>query len=320
MAADVGFRYAVIQMPRWTVFVRQNVDRHVLAGALLGGVVVPAQSASESSLAAYLAGAAGLIAVHERLRSEFPRSVSLTTTLVIFGGTSLFWSMTRAASFVEAGSFGLVAALALVSARLRLGGAVVWFLLAAAAPLALRSVAGGSVDGTALSVSTDWLSHLFSSSHGFLALTPVAYVALVGTVAYLRRNFFWAASALAVLAIWLAVNALVPGGRVADGPTGHGLTAALATLAPGLAFLIDRARVRPVLAVVPLVAVALLWNYWLMVQYTVGTLPKDAPVSFADMVRQQAAAHTRSPYVYLFAFPGNAWFAWREGVPADRYE
>ncbi len=38
------------------------------------------------------------------------------------------------------------------------------------------------------------------------------------------------------------------------------------------------------------------------------------------MVRQQADLHTRPPYAYLFAFPANAWFAWREGVPVDAYD
>jgi hypothetical protein len=153
---------------------------------------------------------------------------------------------------------------------------------------------------------SNWQAALFSSSHGLLSLTPVAYVALAGTIAYVPRNVFWGASALIVFALWVA--------------SGAGLIGALAILAPGLAFLIDRAAQRPLLAVAPLVLFALAWNYWLMVQYTTGALPKDEPVSFAALVRQQADVHTRSPYVYPFAFPANVWFAWREGVPADRYE
>jgi hypothetical protein len=49
-------------------------------------------------------------------------------------------------------------------------------------------------------------------------------------------------------------------------------------------------------------------------------LPKDEPVSFGRIVRQQAELHTRSPYWYPFAFPANVWFAWREGVPVDKYD
>jgi hypothetical protein len=57
-----------------------------------------------------------------------------------------------------------------------------------------------------------------------------------------------------------------------------------------------------------------------MVQYTVGSIPKDAPVSFAALVRQQAHVHTRQPYVYPFAFPGNLLAAWRAGIPLGRYD
>jgi hypothetical protein len=37
-------------------------------------------------------------------------------------------------------------------------------------------------------------------------------------------------------------------------------------------------------------------------------------------VRQQTDAHARSSNFYPFAFPANLWFAWREGVPIDRYD
>jgi hypothetical protein len=73
-------------------------------------------------------------------------------------------------------------------------------------------------------------------------------------------------------------------------------------------------------AILPLVAGALWWNHLLMVQYTAGMLPKDEPVSFGRIVRQQAELHTRAPYWYPFAFPANVWFAWREGVPVDKYD
>jgi len=305
-------------MPHATVFVRQNLDRLLLVVAVLAGAMVPVQSPDQSSLGAYLAGALGLIAVHERLRAEFSRHVAIVATLLVFAGTSLFWSMARTTSFIEAGSFGLVAAVALVTARLRRVSAGGW-LLVAVLPFALRYLSGYSfTDRDVAPAFIHAPSPLFSSSHGLLSLTPVAYVAVVGTLLYLRRNILWAASTLGVVAIWITAHEWLA--RGSDGPSGHGLTPALAILAPGLAFLIDRARARPLVAVAPVIAAALLWNYWLMVQYTVGTLPKDAPVSFADMVRQQAEVHTRSPYVYLFAFPANAWFAWREGVPAERYE
>jgi len=166
----------------------------------------------------------------------------------------------------------------------------------------------------------NWLSNLFSASHGFLSLTPVAYIAVLGTIAYLRRNAFCAAAALVTLTAWVAVNASAVALSSGDAAFRHGLTAALAVLAPGLAYVIDAARRRPLAAIAPLAGFALAWNYWLMVQYTVGALPKDEPVLFATMVRQQADMHTRSPYLYPFAFPASVWFALREGVPAERFD
>lgn len=294
-----------------------NLDRLVLAAALLGGAAFAGFSATEASLPAYLAGAAGLVAVNERLRAEFPRSVAVVTSLLIFAGTPLFWSMTRTTGFADVASFGLVAALLMLPQRIRIGRAVVW-AAAAAVPVGFQYVTLERISGHITSTPVEWTASLFSSSEGLLSLSPVTYVALLGTFAYLWRNRLWAVSALLVLLVWFAMAAFVP--HNSDGPTAHGLTAALAMLAPGLAFVIDRARARPLLAIAPLVATALVWNYWLMVQYTVGTLPKDAPMSFATMVRQQAEVHTRSPYLYPFAFPANLWFAWREGVPAERYE
>ena len=91
-------------------------------------------------------------------------------------------------------------------------------------------------------------------------------------------------------------------------------------LAPGLALAIDGVVRRPLVALAPLVVAALWWNHLLMAQYTVGLLPKDEPVSFGRLVQQQADLHTRSPYVYPFAFPANVWFAWREGLPVDKYD
>ena len=49
-------------------------------------------------------------------------------------------------------------------------------------------------------------------------------------------------------------------------------------------------------------------------------LPQNEPVSFGQIVRQQATVLTRPPFFYPFAFPANAWFAWRTGLPIDRYD
>ena len=165
-----------------------------------------------------------------------------------------------------------------------------------------------------------WADTLFSSWHGFLSWTPVAYVAVAGTVAYLRRDWRWAASAIGILLITAWVNGATQDWAGGWSFGGRRFTSALVMLAPGLALVIEAALRRPALVVAPLVAMLLYWNHLLMVQYTAGLLPKDEPVSFGRIVRQQAELHTRAPYFYPFAFPANVWFAWREGLPVDKYD
>ncbi len=165
-----------------------------------------------------------------------------------------------------------------------------------------------------------WIDTLFSSWHGFLSWTPVAYVALVGTVAYVRRSWRWGASALVILFLTAWVNGATLDWAGGWSFGGRRFSSALVMLAPGLALVIEFVLRRPLVALAPLVAAALWWNHLLMVQYTAGMLPKDEPVSFGRIVRQQAELQTRSPYWYPFAFPANVWFAWREGVPVDKYD
>lgn len=165
-----------------------------------------------------------------------------------------------------------------------------------------------------------WMDTLFSSWHGFLSWTPVAYVAVLGTLAYLRREWRWAASALLILFLMAWVNGSTQDWSGGWSFGGRRFSSALVMLAPGLAVVIEAVLRRPVLALAPLVVAALWWNHLLMVQYTAGMLPKDEPVAFGRIVRQQAEALTRPPYVYPFAFPANVWFAWREDLPVGKYD
>jgi hypothetical protein len=265
---------------------------------------------------ALLAGAAGLFALFHRLRQEFSLAAVWLTTLLIAGGTSLFWSMTQPTSPTDTIVFAVVAALAASVHRpaarsLRL---LLWIALIVM-PLVVSWAASVTADRTAPTLAAD---PLFSSLRGFFALTPVAYIATVGLLFYARRNREMGIPSLVAIFLWTTSSWLFL--TRMRGPFDHGLTPALALAAPGLATLIEAARTRPWPAVAPLVAAFPLWNYWLMVQYTAGTLPKDEPVSFAAMVRQQADVVTRPPFFYPFAFPANVFFAWREGVPVDRYE
>lgn len=165
-----------------------------------------------------------------------------------------------------------------------------------------------------------WADTLFSSWHGLFSWTPVVYLATLGTIAYLRREWRWATAGLVLLFLMAWVNGATQDWAAGWSFGGRRFSSVLVLLAPGLALLIDAVAARPMLALAPLVAGALWWNHLLMVQYTTGMLPKDEPVSFARLVRQQGDVATRAPYAYPFAFPANAWFAWRNGLPIDKYD
>ena len=165
-----------------------------------------------------------------------------------------------------------------------------------------------------------WPETLWSSWHGFLSWTPVAYIALLGTVAYARRNWRWAVAAVMVVFVMAWINGATPDLGSGWSFGGRRFVSCLVLLAPGLA-LIAQAMVRhPMTSIAMLSAAAVGWNYLLMEQYRSGLLPLNAPVSFAQVLGQQADVYTRPPYFYPFAFPANAWFAWRTGLPVDRYD
>lgn len=263
---------------------------------------------------AFVAGLAGVF-VRLRLRREFPQSITLLTVALLAGATPLAYftffepSASELVLFAAAAWLGVLAD-SPIAARSRVVGGTAWALIAAALlfewPLRLWP-------SRALDV-------LFSSWHGFLSWTPVAYAAVIGTIAYVRRNRAWGIAALSLL----LASAWIVGARESwlqePGLSPRRMVPLFAILAPGLACLLDVMRRRPALAIAPLVIAPLVWNHLLMVQYTVGLLPKDEPVSFARLVRQQPDAHARASGFYPFAFPANALFAWREGVPIDRYD
>ncbi len=274
------------------------------------------------ALLSCLAGNAGL---YVRLRSEFPRGIVLLTLALITGATSLAWYTFFEPAFIEVAAFAFMAWLGAIVARpwasrARLKRSVLWIALIVVPLLTLRIAGEGTGTQSFSLLRSRWSDVLFSSRHGFLSWTPVAYIALAGTIVYFRRNRAWAIGAL--VGVFVTAWAIGASERWMQMPAfgARGMLSVLGLLAPGLAYVLDAMRKRPALAVAPLVIAPITWNYLLMVQYTVGLLPKDEPVSFSRMVRGQADVHVRSWRFYPFAFPANAWFAWREGLPIDRYD
>ncbi len=261
---------------------------------------------------------AGLAGVYTRLGREFPRGVTVTALALLFGATPLAWYTFFEPSIGDLAAFAGVAWLVALArqpgdtrvARWTRAGALLGL---AAVPLVIGLQPRSPTTGS-------WLDVLFSSRRGLLWWTPVAYVAAVGTLGYLRRDWRWAiVSSLVLIATSYAVatTAGLDGGR-AFGATG--MIGMLAILAPSLALVLETLRRRPALALAPLVFAVIFWNHLLMVQYTVGLLPKDEPVSFGRLVQQQADAHLAGSRSSPFAFPANVWFAWRERLPVDRYD
>jgi hypothetical protein len=205
----------------------------------------------------------------------------------------------------------LLGALPLVALQ---AGALAWLLSANKFALA------GGDEGYLNFFDARWSDVLFSSRHGLLSWTPIVWVALVGTIAYARRRPLWAVPALIafVALVWTNGSAHDWAGGWAFG--GRRFTSALAALAPGLAAAVLAAYRRPLTVIVPGAAAVVGWNVVLMMQHQQQMLPRDEAVRFDTLVRQQAEVVTRPPFLYPFAFPANVWFAWREGLPVDRYD
>jgi hypothetical protein len=342
-------------------------------------------------MSSFAVGAAGLLVVHALLRREFSRSAALAATLLLLGGTSLFWYLVYEPSMTHAASFGFVAFFVAATARTfeyaetakkgtvpfsaktaiwlgtllglafitrpqeavfallpamfilalpesRLGrlkiagryaawgfaGFLPFLLLQLAHSYVLfsreRLVLVGGDEGFLDPFSSRWVDTLWSSWHGFLSWTPVAYIALIGTIVYGRRHWPWAAATVLIVFAMAWINGATPDLGAGWSFGGRRFVSCLALLAPGLALIAHTLIARPLGSIAVVAAAAIAWNYLLMEQYRSGVLPRHEPVAFADIIKRQAEVYTRPPFFYPFAFPANALFAWRTGLPIDRYD
>lgn len=140
-----------------------------------------------------------------------------------------------------------------------------------------------------------WLDTLFSSWHGFLSWSPVAYVAVIGSVVLLWRDTRWAATTLAVLFFMAWVNGATQDWHGNGSFGGRRFSSMLVLLAPGLALAIDMALRRPLFLLAPVAAAGVWWNVLLMEQFATHMIPREERVSFSALMRQQADLHTRPP-------------------------
>ena len=165
-----------------------------------------------------------------------------------------------------------------------------------------------------------WVDTLWSSWHGFFTWTPVAYIATVGCVFYVRRNRGWAAAALLILFVMAWINGSTADWNAGWSFGGRRFTSVLTVLAPGIALVVHALVRRPAVSLAVMAIAATWWNHLLITQTERGLLVPGEPTSFAQVIRQQASLATEPPFLYPFAFPANALFAWRTGLPIDAYD
>lgn len=165
-----------------------------------------------------------------------------------------------------------------------------------------------------------WPDTLWSSWHGFFSWTPIAYLAFVALFFYAARNRRWAVAGILIVLVMAWVNGATTDWAGGWSFGGRRFISVLVALAPAFALLVRGLVRRPLVALGVIGGLAIVWNQLLIAQYRDGRLPHDPPATFGQIVRQQAAQLTRPPFFYPFAFPANLWFAWRTGLPVDRYD
>lgn len=159
------------------------------------------------------------------------------------------------------------------------------------------------------------LDVLFSSNHGLFAWHPLLYVAALGGLLFIRRDWRLALLLLALFAGQTYLNGAVStwwGGSAYGGRRFDGCTLFFVL---GLAAVVEAALRRPAAVLVGVAAVVVSGNLLLMTEIARGALPIGEGITARQMMD---AAYTRvgNP----FSFPANAAFAWRHGGSAADYD
>ncbi len=146
-----------------------------------------------------------------------------------------------------------------------------------------------------------WDDTLWSSWHGFLSWTPIAYIAPLGTAAYATRRWRWAVATVFLVFLMAWVNGSTADWAAGWSFGGRRFTSCLVLLAPGLAFVLHGLTRRPMVAIGLALAGAVTWNQLLIVQYATRHLAPgvgcphscDTPVRYtrAIPVNRDGTAH-----------------------------
>lgn len=128
---------------------------------------------------------------------------------------------------------------------------------------------------------------LFSGFHGLFSWSPITLFGVVGLVALARRS---GRVALALFAVFAAQVAVVGSYDTWWGGAAFGARRfinCMPIFALGLAALLDGLRPKAHRVMVGLIALLILWNFGLAVQYGTGLIPRDQPVEMRTIVRNQ---------------------------------
>jgi len=128
---------------------------------------------------------------------------------------------------------------------------------------------------------------LFSGFHGLFSWSPITLIGVLGLLALSARS---GRVALALAAVFVAQVVIIGSYDTWWGGASFGARRfinCMPIFAMGLAALLAGLRPRAFRVAVAGVAVLILWNFGLAVQYSVGLIPRDQPVAMSTIVRNQ---------------------------------
>jgi hypothetical protein len=165
------------------------------------------------------------------------------------------------------------------------------------------------------------LQTLFGSRQGLLHLTPALWLGLAGVALQIRRDARAATPLAATVLALVALHATCSLDSTACPREQAAALLPLLALPAGLALRALREHVRRAPSAPLWVAGAALvgWNLLFMQQYAADMIPRDFPLPFAQVARNQAALVARTVGAPL-SWPANWLFAARYDTSPDRFD
>jgi len=128
---------------------------------------------------------------------------------------------------------------------------------------------------------------LFSGFHGLFSWTPVTLLGVLGLLVLARRDMGVALALGLVFGVQVAVVGSYDTWWGGASFGARRFINCVPVFALGLTAAVDRMRIPGRRAAMPLVAVLVLWNFGLAVQYGTGMIPRDEPVSMRTIAYNQ---------------------------------